>query len=57
MLNYKQRVMYCKHCGKEIADDSVFCQYCGGELQELENEEKILREKQNQLSRKNIGEV
>lgn len=21
--------MYCKHCGKLIADDSVFCQYCG----------------------------
>lgn len=21
--------MYCKHCGKEIADDSKFCQYCG----------------------------
>lgn len=26
--------MYCKHCGKEIADDSAFCQYCGGQLQE-----------------------
>lgn len=22
--------MYCKHCGKEIADDSTFCNYCGG---------------------------
>ncbi len=22
--------MYCKHCGKQIADDSTFCQYCGG---------------------------
>lgn len=21
--------MYCKNCGKEIADDSKFCQYCG----------------------------
>ena len=21
--------MYCKHCGKQIADDSSFCQYCG----------------------------
>ena len=21
--------MYCKKCGKKIADDSVFCQYCG----------------------------
>lgn len=24
--------MYCKHCGKEIADDSKFCQHCGGKL-------------------------
>lgn len=23
--------MYCKHCGKVIADDSKFCQHCGGE--------------------------
>ncbi len=21
--------MYCKQCGKEIADNSVFCQHCG----------------------------
>lgn len=21
--------MFCKHCGKEIADDSTFCKYCG----------------------------
>ena len=26
--------MYCRHCGKEIAEDSAFCQYCGGQLQE-----------------------
>ena len=24
--------MYCKHCGKEIADDSKFCNYCGKEV-------------------------
>lgn len=24
--------MYCKYCGKEIADDSKFCQYCGGRI-------------------------
>ena len=23
--------MYCNKCGKEIADDSKFCQYCGME--------------------------
>lgn len=22
--------MFCKHCGKEIADDSKYCQHCGG---------------------------
>ena len=21
--------MYCKHCGKEIDDNSTFCKYCG----------------------------
>ena len=21
--------MYCKHCGKEIAEDSTFCNHCG----------------------------
>ncbi len=26
--------MYCKKCGKEIADDSVFCKYCGISLSE-----------------------
>jgi hypothetical protein len=26
--------MYCKHCGKEIADDSKFCQYCGAPQKE-----------------------
>lgn len=30
--------MYCKHCGKEIADDSKFCQHCGGK--QLESEVK-----------------
>lgn len=29
--------MYCKHCGKEIAADSAFCQYCGGQLCEQGN--------------------
>jgi len=23
--------MYCKHCGKEISDDSTFCKYCGND--------------------------
>ena len=27
--------MYCKHCGKEIADDSRFCKYCGQSVEEI----------------------
>ena len=27
--------MYCKHCGKEIADDSKFCRYCGINLADV----------------------
>lgn len=30
--------MYCKHCGKQIADDSTFCQYCGRNLVTLQTE-------------------
>ena len=26
--------MYCKYCGKEIADDSKFCQHCGGKQED-----------------------
>ena len=29
--------MYCKHCGREIADDSKFCRYCGTDLTETES--------------------
>ena len=24
--------MHCKHCGKQIEDDSKFCTYCGGKI-------------------------
>ena len=27
--------MYCKHCGKEIANDSRYCNYCGGVQEEM----------------------
>ena len=39
--------MYCKYCGKEIADDSAFCRYCGGQLQESVHE----KSKQSVLNR------
>ena len=24
--------MYCRHCGKMVEDDAVFCRFCGGAL-------------------------
>lgn len=29
--------MYCKKCGKQISDDSLFCEYCGAALQEADD--------------------
>ena len=29
ITNLKYKNMYCKHCGKEIDDNSTFCKYCG----------------------------
>lgn len=30
--------MYCKHCGKEITEDSKFCRHCGGKLDDIEQD-------------------
>ena len=32
--------MYCKHCGKQITDDSLYCQFCGGKQDVEEPTEK-----------------
>lgn len=33
--------MYCDNCGKEVANDSKFCRYCGKKLiKEMQQEEK-----------------
>ena len=29
--------MYCKHCGKQIDDNSQFCKFCGKKLVETQN--------------------
>lgn len=29
--------MYCKHCGKQIDDNSQFCKFCGKQLTETKN--------------------
>lgn len=37
--------MYCKHCGKEIADDSKFCQHCGERQFDVESKNDESNEK------------
>lgn len=41
--------MYCKHCGKEIDDDSKFCRHCGGvqEMPIANPKENVVEEKSN----------
>jgi len=45
--------MYCKHCGKEISNDSYFCRYCGGSqtdyLTANANEEKEVQQIQEKV--------
>lgn len=31
--------MYCKHCGRQIADDSKFCEFCGQLVQKMYTED------------------
>lgn len=32
--------MYCKNCGKQIPDDSLFCQFCGTKVTQMEEQIK-----------------
>ena len=41
--------MYCKNCGKEIAEDSKFCKYCGVE------QDKISTKTSESYNKKVIG--
>ena len=33
--------MYCNKCGKEIADDSIFCNYCGVKIEQSPQKEEL----------------
>ena len=44
--------MYCKHCGKEIADDSLFCQHCGEKQSELTSNETTRVETETKMKEK-----
>lgn len=39
--------MYCKYCGKEIADDSKFCQHCGGKVETTSFTPKVVSKPKN----------
>lgn len=52
--------MYCKHCGKQIADDSYFCQYCGGKVMEeplSQESSTVLPANSDNESEESISEV
>lgn len=43
--------MYCRLCGKQIADNSIFCQYCGGKVNgiALDPDKDISRKEKNTI--------
>ncbi|MCM1251681.1 MAG: zinc ribbon domain-containing protein [Clostridium sp.] len=47
--------MYCKNCGKQIEEESRFCQYCGAINESAPNQEmqKIIPDKKEKKKRKN----
>lgn len=48
--------MYCKHCGKKIAEDSKFCQHCGGRQEETTTD-KQQAEINSEKSKEKIVEI
>lgn len=52
-----EETIFCKHCGRKIAPYSQYCQYCGGNLQELEppnwKEMNMRKESCNKVKSKN----
>lgn len=45
--------MYCKNCGKQIAEDSKFCQYCGG-IQDIYIESEACKGDSHDLCKKGV---
>ncbi len=52
--------MYCKKCGERIADDSVFCKYCGAEqdvdfVDGIPNAENIIKSEEDVLGESKVN--
>jgi len=47
--------MYCRHCGKEILEDSNFCEYCGNQVRK--EEKKKTEYQNNEICCKSCGTV
>lgn len=45
--------MFCKHCGTQIDDDSIYCNKCGEKQKNNEIEEKIINAQENEVKNKN----
>ena len=52
LLHFKEEIMYCKHCGKEIQDGSDVCLYCGASV---ETKEEFNALKENDRSKTGVG--
>mgnify|MGYP001564100041 CR=1 FL=1 len=46
-------MMYCKHCGKEIPENSKFCRYCGNQLT-VSNKAHVVAEEAHQVGSERV---
>ena len=46
--------MYCKNCGKELPDESMFCGYCGAKIEENSNPAGFVQEQAAKIREKTV---
>lgn len=45
--------MFCSKCGKEIEENATFCPYCGGNVKNEDNHDKVLTKKTTEIKTTN----